>query len=145
MLNSQTNAFYGIENLINKLISYGLLTTQEEQQAKQHITLLETAFDTEYMQFLNVFNEITGKKYAPDQHSRELFYGNHIHTLDQKITALRNAAASSWIQDNTHVLTPKFILKKENIAKYMNYSENLNTQENGTNNNSNEYAEAQNL
>ncbi len=142
MLNSQVTAFNGIENLINKLISYGLLTEQEEQSTKAQLTELETAFNTEYMQFLKAFNEVTGKKYGADTETRTLFYSNHIHTLEQKLKALRNAAASSWIKANEHVLTPKFILKKENIAKYMNFKETQNNTQNGNNNT---YAEVQNI
>jgi len=115
-----------LNNLIRKLISFGLLTDDEEKQAKHYLLKLEEDYVTDYIQFMQAFNKITGKKFSPDVESWELFYSNNIHSLEDRIKALRNAFESNWIQENIHVLTPRYILKKENISKFYEYKEAKN-------------------
>jgi len=140
MLETSKNAFENLSDLLSKIIPHGVFTDAEERLIKKQLSNIETAFDTDYIRYLKAFEEITGKKYHSEPESRELFYTNQVHSLEQKIKALRNAVKSRWLQENNHMLNPKFMLKKDNIAKYMNYSE---TQK--INDNANNYAETQNI
>jgi len=129
------DAFEMLNNLIRKIISFGLLTDEEERQAKYYLLKLEEDYETEYIQFMQIFNKVTGKKFSSDVESWELFYSNNIHTLEDKIRALKNAYESNWIQENPHVLTPRYILKKGNISKFYDYKEtriNTKNKRNGT-------------
>lgn len=114
-----------LEQLLNRLIEFGLLTNEEEETVKRSLLDIEMriAPKTPYIQFIEEFNSITKKKYKPDIDSRKLFYDNMIvHSLSDRIDALRNALTDPWVQESNTILSPKWILKPENVAKYLNYT-----------------------
>lgn len=47
---------------------------------------------------------------------------NLMYGVFGRITALKNAITDPWIQGNFTVLNPKWILKPDNISKYLNYT-----------------------
>jgi len=121
--NNIINAYQWLDALVSKLGSYGLLTIEEEQQADEYLIILESSLDTPYMQYIKEFNRISGKKFLPEKESRRLFYSNPANSLHEKIVAVKKATASAWMQENMHLLSPKYMLKKENVIKFLNYSE----------------------
>jgi len=114
-----------LEQLLNRTIEFGLFTHEEEEIIKQELLHIETRLTpkTAYIQFIEQFNTITKKKYKPDIESRRLFYDNAmIHSLSDRIEALKNAVSDPWVQESNTILSPKWILKPDNVAKYLNYT-----------------------
>lgn len=113
------------EQVLSKLEDFGLLTESEEIQKEEYLLYLEQRIkpETEYIKFLNEFNKITGKRYAGDIESRKLFYENEaIFSQEERIKAVTSALTDPYIKDNFGILTPKFILKADNLGKYISYS-----------------------
>lgn len=113
-----------LEQLLKRLIEFGLLTDQEEATVKRSLLNIEMQLmpKTRYLEFMDEFNAISGKKYRPDSESREMYYENDsIYSNSDRITALKNAMTDPWIKDNSHYVTPKWALKSETIGKYINY------------------------
>ncbi len=124
------------EQTINRVIEFALLTEEEENTVKKFLLWVEENLNkkTEYMLFIEEFNKITKKKYKAESESRELFYkGIAIHSLSDRIAAIKNALTDPWIAERTTILTPTWILKTDNTAKYMNYKPAKKTQD-GSNN-----------
>jgi len=116
---------HNFENTLKRLIEFGLLTDDEENECKEFLLFVEKSITprTDYMRFIHEFNQITGKKYNGDTESRELFYKAIINnSLDDLIKALQNSLLDKWILENITILTPKYILKDENTGKYINYT-----------------------
>jgi len=82
---------------------------------------------TPYLDFLQSFTHITGRMCLPATESREAFYSVPEFTYSQKIDAIQNAMRDSWHKDGKLVevknfITPEFILKKENLTKYHQFT-----------------------
>lgn len=113
-----------LEQLLKRLMEFGLLTNEEEQLVKKSMLAIEIQIypKTNYIEFIDQFNLITKKKYKPDTDSREIFYENiHVHSLSDRISALKNAVTDPWVKESNSVLSPKWILKPDIVAKYLNY------------------------
>jgi len=113
------------EQVLSKLEDFGLLTESEEILKEEYLLYLEQRInpETEYIKFLNEFNKITGKRYTGDIDSRKLFYYNEvIFSQGERVKAVTAALTDPYIKDNYGILTPKFILKTDNLGKYISYS-----------------------
>jgi hypothetical protein len=113
-----------LEQLIKRLIEFGFLTESEEKAVPLCFLDIEIHWHprTRYIEYIDEFNKITGKKYKPDIESRELYYENDtIYSNIDRLTSLKNSLTDPWIKTNNTILTPKYALKPENIAKYINY------------------------
>lgn len=113
------------EQVLSKLEDFGLLTESEEIQKEEYLLYLEQHIkpETEYIKFLKEFNKITGKRYTGDTDSRKLFYDNEaIFSRGERVKAVTAALTDPYIKDNYGILTPKFILKTDNLGKYISYS-----------------------
>jgi hypothetical protein len=114
-----------LEQLLKRLIEFGLLTDSEEKTVHKSLLTIEIQLTpkTRYIEFIEEFNLITGKKYKPEIESREMFYENDsLYSNSDRLTALKNAITDPWIKENSTVLTPKWALKSETIGKYINYA-----------------------
>jgi hypothetical protein len=123
-----------LEPLLTRLIEFGLLTEEEEKTVYNSLLNIEKSLTpkTQYIEFIDEFNKITGKKYKPDIESRTIFYENEgIYSLNDRLNALKNALIHPWIIDNITIVTPAYILKPENTSKYMNYVPTKNKSNNG--------------
>lgn len=113
-----------LEALLKRLIEFGLLTDDEEISVYESLLHIEIQLSpkTKYCEFIDEFNKVTGKKYKPDIESRALYYDNDAtYSFPDRITALKNCMLDPWVKDNFTVLTPKWILKPDSIAKYINF------------------------
>lgn len=113
------------EQVLSKLEDFGLLTEAEEILKEEYLLYLEQRIkpETDYIKFLDEFNKITGKRYAGDTESRKLFYDNEaIFSQEERIKAVTSALTDPYIKDNFGILTPKFILKADNLGKYISYN-----------------------
>ena len=122
---NQANMIHPFEQTLSKLAEFGLLTDSEEKQKDEFLLFIEQRIkpETDYIRFLMEFNRLTTKKYIGDITSRKLFYEHEaIYSQAEKIKALTNAMTDPWIKDNNGALTPVFILKPENLAKYISYT-----------------------
>jgi hypothetical protein len=127
-----------LEPLLTRLIEFGLLTEEEEKTVYNSLLNIEKSLNpkTQYIEFIDEFNKITGKKYKPDIESRTIFYENEgIYSLNDRLNALKNALVHPWIIDNITIVTPAYILKPENTSKYMNYVPAKNKSNNGKSDN----------
>lgn len=114
-----------LEQLLKRLIEFGLLTEAEEQTVRRSLLIIELQITpkTRYVEFMDEFNIITGKKYKPDIETRELYYENDaLYSNTDRLTAIKNAVTDPWIKENSTVLTPKWALKPDTIGKYINYA-----------------------
>jgi hypothetical protein len=114
-----------LEPLLKRLIEFGLLTDEEEKQVHESLLRIECHWSpkTKYIEFIDEFNKITGKKYRPDEDSRGLYYENDaLFSFNDRITALKNALTDPWIMERLTIVTPKWILTPENLSKYINYA-----------------------
>lgn len=114
-----------LEQLLKRLIEFGLFTDEEEKLVHKSLLIIETHWSpkTKYIEFIDEFNKITGKKYKPDEESRQLFYENEaIHSFSDRITALKNCLTNPWIMERLTIITPKWILIPENLSKYIDYA-----------------------
>lgn len=121
------NELEQLEQLLKRLHSFGLLTNDEEEFYPKALLNIEMQLleKTDFIKFIQEFNKITGKKYKPDTESRELFYKDaSIYSLNDRINAVKNAPKDKYVQDNPGILSPKWILKPEFTAKFMNYGNN---------------------
>jgi hypothetical protein len=113
-----------LEQLLNRLIEFGLLTDTEEQMVHKALLNIEIHITpkTGFIEFIDQFNQITGKKFTPNLESRELYYENDsLYSNSDRIAALKNALNDPWVKENSTVLTPKWSLRPETIGKYINY------------------------
>lgn len=113
------------EQVLSKLEDFGLLTEAEEIQKEEYLLYLEQHIqpETEYIQFIKEFNKITGKRYTGDIESRKLFYMHEaVFSQEERIKAVASATTDPFIKDNFGILTPKYILKADNLGKYINYT-----------------------
>jgi hypothetical protein len=113
-----------LEQVLNRLIEFGLLTNEEEKIVKESFLSIESRLSpkTQYIEFIEGFNKITGKKYKPDTDSRELFYKYvYDYSLTERLNAVRNALTDPYVIESSGILSPKWILKAEMVSKYMNY------------------------
>lgn len=113
-----------LERVLNKLIEFGLLETEEEEIVRRELLEIEIHLSpkSNYILYIEKFNEITKKKYKPDLESRKLFYENEfLYSLTDRLQAVKNATTDPWVQESNTILSPKWILKPDNTAKYMNY------------------------
>jgi len=128
-----------LERLLNKLKDFGLLTNREEAEIDTYILILEQNLreKTDYIKFLDAFNNITGKKYSGDLESRKLFYEKEsFFSLEERIKSVENIITDKFLDGNV-TMSPKFVLRPENTAKYLNfiYTESTKLNKNATNNN----------
>lgn len=129
-----------IEQLLIRLHQFGLLTNDEEEMYPAALLHIECNLreKTEYIKFIEQFNAITKKKYKPDVESRDMFYkDSSIYSLTDRVNAVKNSLNDEWVQQNIGVLQPKWILKPENTAKYMNYEPGKRTIQQNKNQSSN--------
>jgi hypothetical protein len=113
------------EETLSKIAKFGLLTEFEEKQKDEFLLFVEQKIkpETDYIKFLMEFNRITSKKYIGDIESRNLFYEHEaIYSQTERIQALTNALTDPYIKDNIGILTPKYILRPDNLAKYISYT-----------------------
>lgn len=114
------------EQTIRKLSDFGLLTSFEEKQAEEFFLHVEktTSPQTDYIRFLSEFNRITGKRYQGDVQSRKLYYKESVnYTLKELIQCVENAIKNPYFtKERPDIIKPEWILKKENLAEYFNYS-----------------------
>ena len=112
------------EQVLSKLEDFGLLTESEEIQKEEYLLYLEQHLQpkTEYIQFIEELNKITKKRYTGDIESRKLFYETEsVFSQEERFKATINSLTDPYIRDNFGILTPKFILKPENLGKYISY------------------------
>lgn len=115
-----------LEQLLNRIIEFSLLTPEEEQTIKEELLDIEQHYmpKTPYINFITEFNSITGKKYKPDIESRKLYYENAmLYSFSDRIKALKNAVSSSFVKTSNSILSPKWILRPDITAQFMNYVE----------------------
>jgi hypothetical protein len=113
------------EQVLSRLEDFGLLTESEEIQKEEYLLYIEQHIqpETEYIKFLGEFNKITKKRYTGDIDSRKLFYKNEaVFSQEERVKAVKAALTDPYIKDNYGILTPKFILKMDNLGKYISYS-----------------------
>ena len=113
-----------LEQVLNRLIEFGLMTSEEEKIVKEELLHIEIQLTpkTQYIEFIEGFNKITGKKFKPDTISRELFYEHNMdYSLADRMAAVKNSMTDPFIKESPGLLQPKWISKPENIAKYINY------------------------
>lgn len=115
---------YEGERIFKRLIEFSLLIDDEEQRLAMDFLYREIHEHpkTMYIEYMDEFNKITGKKYKPDIESREIYYENEtLYSNLERLQALKNCLTDPWIKTNMTILTPKYALKSENIGKYINY------------------------
>jgi hypothetical protein len=123
-----------LEQLLKRLIEFGLLTEQEEGIVKRSMLQIELQLTpkTRYVEYMEQFNIISGKKFRPDTESRDIYYENDsIYSNSDRLTALKNAMSDPWIKENSTVVIPKWALKSETIGKYINYEAPKSTDRTG--------------
>jgi hypothetical protein len=135
------------EQVLSKLEDFGLLTDTEETQKEEYLLYVEQHIQptTNYINFIKEFNKLTGKRYTGDKESRKLFYHNEaIFSQEERIKAVSNALTDPYIKENIGILTPRFILKPDNLGKYIAYKapQKSNNQPK-TNINENDYKQVQ--
>ena len=114
------------ENMIMRLNEFSLLTKKEIQQTEEFFLWAEINLinKTDYIKYIKAFNDITGKKYKPSIKSRTEFYKHsYIHSLEDRVKALKNCLKDNWIKENFTIVTPEWALKSETVAKYINYTQ----------------------
>ena len=137
--------FLDFEQTIKRIKEFGLLTEQEETEASKHFLLVESLITpkTTYFEFIENFNNTKGVKYPPDVKSRELFYEfSHIYTVNDRITALKNALTAEYFEDKKGMLTPSFVCKPDFITSYVKFKPTKNKTNASANS---EYTENQNI
>jgi len=128
-----------LERLLNKLKDFSLFTDREESEIDTYILIIEQNLreKTDYMKFLEAFNNITGKKYTGDLESRKLFYEKEsFFSLEERIKSVENIITDKFLEGNV-TMNPKFVLRPENTAKYLNfvYTESTKLKKDATTNN----------
>jgi len=128
-----------LERLLNKLKDFSLFTDREESEIDTYILIIEQNLreKTDYMKFLEAFNNITGKKYTGDLESRKLFYEKEsFFSLEERIKSVENIITDKFLEGNV-TMNPKFVLRPENTAKYLNfvYTESTKLKKDATANN----------
>ena len=114
-----------LEQLLRRLIEFGLLTEDEETLVNKSLLNIETKLTpkTAYIEFMEEFSSIRKAKHKPTLESRRLFYENEsLFTNTDRLTALKNAMTETWIKERLTILTPEWILEAKNLSKYMNYA-----------------------
>lgn len=114
-----------LEQTVKRLADFSLMTADEEMKIEQSLLWIEMNLrqKTDYLIFIEKFNEIADTKFKPDVVSRRLFYENsYTYSIDDRLKALRNILKNPFFEDKRHVITLKYVCEPENIAKYMNYT-----------------------
>lgn len=136
------------EYTVNKLKEFGLLTSSEEKEADDFFLYVEknTKPKTNYILFLEEFNKITKKRYTGDVISRRLFYKQSVNfSFDELVRCVNNAMKNPYYTNtNTKIVTPSWILQKENLNTYLNYITPKKTEhDNSKQNNSKKYSDVE--
>jgi len=120
------NGLKKLENLIHRLQEYALITPDEVETCEKSFLWIESNLKnkSDYIEYLEKFNEITKKKYIPSLETRKLYYEHaNYYSLADRLQALRNAITASWFDDKQHLIKPDFMLKSDVIGQYINYKE----------------------
>jgi len=115
------------EQTLAKLETFGVMSEEEEMQKDIFLLFVEERMTPKstYLQFLDHFNEITGKTYRKaDVKSRKLFYEfEAIYSMDERLRAIKNAMTDPYIKnENPTYLNPEMICKSEMLNKYISYT-----------------------
>ena len=123
-----TNIFRTAEQRIKQLENFALFQPGDMEIFNEMFLEIERIQpDSDYMQFLKAFNQITGKKYTATIISRDEFYKTaYEYSLPEKVQAVKNAITDTWTQgDKTtnvkDIIRPEWILERKNLSKYINF------------------------
>ena len=134
------------EQVLSRLEDFGLLTESEEIQKEEYLLYLEQHIqpETQYIKFLKEFNQITGKRYNGDIDSRKLFYTNEtVFSQEDMKKAVTAALTDPYIKENVGILTPKYILRSDNLGKYIAYTPPQNKNQPKSKINNDDYQQVQ--
>ena len=114
--------------LIQRKVMMGLFTKDELYILEEGQMEIESYFPySQYHEFLKRFNELREMKAQPDLNSwRQFKEHQHAFTVNDRITAVKNAMESQYFIDNPNGLYLKKVCEPSFISQYLNYKKSNN-------------------